>query len=816
MRRTVKQTAAVVGACALMTMAAPTSNVGAATATTERVSIDSGSGGGRELPAMDADGSRVVFVGRGETAQGVWLRDRTLGQTFRLTTGSHFNPAISGDGNTVVYVLYGASRSIWMIDVTDPAAPSAPVQVDLVDGAGGAPSDGLSDFPALDDDGSVVAFQSTATNLTPGTPLPSSGGPTKVYVRDLATDTTDMVSVDASGVSLAGNAIKPDLSSDGRWVAFASEQVLVTPPAVLAPSGEEETTTTYQQVYVHDRNTGDVFVASVNDLGELGNAGAALTFGPTISDDGLRVAFESDATNLVAFDTNGRTDAFVHDFDAATTVRVSERTPFDQYGPLTPVVPTRLVDTRLTADPLGPGETLTLKVTGGDVPATATAVALNITAVSIDSASFITVYPTGGDLPTASTLNLLPGQRSANAATAEVGTGGSVSIYNNLGTVQLIVDLDGFYDGMASVSDDGSGFTPLPPDRLLDTRLTSTPLTAGESRVVQVAGVGGVPATATAVALNVTSVRSTAMSFFTVYPSDAELPVASNLNFNAGQVIANSVVAALGADGAIKVYNYTGTADLIVDVTGYWDPTALNGGMTAIAPVRLLDTRVTADPIGAGETISLKVVGTAVPAEQATAVVLNVTGIKPTAWTFLTLFPTGLALPTASNLNLTAGVVRPNQVILPIGENGQVNIFNFAGTTHLVVDVTGWLSGVQVPEGGLGPAITGDGTAAAFESLGTYDAADVNAVMDAFLRVMSAVTTERVSVAIAGGTEATGTRVDGNTGLVVAVKNGTDVSVGLTADLVTFNSNGDLAGDRPPGEVEGETSTEPEVYMRVG
>lgn len=809
-RRTLKYRRVLIGAGALLLTTLVIPSASAAPPTTERVSVDSGSGGGRELPAMSADASRVIFVGRGSSNQGVWLRDRTAGMTYRITTGSHFNPAISADGNTLAYVEYGTNRSIWVMDITDPANPGAAQRADVGNGMGGPAGDALSDFPSLNADGTVIAFHSTSSNLTPGTPRPSSGGPTKVYVRDLTGGTTEMVSVDNTGTALPGNAVKPDITPDGRYVAFASEQVLVAPPA--------GTVETFTQVYVYDRTLDTVALASVNDAGEPGNGGASLTYGPTISDDGLKVAFESDATNLVPFDTNGRTDSFVRDLTAATTTRVSERSAVDQFGPLAPLTPVRLTDTRTANDPLGPGESMTVQVRDlNGVPATATAAALNVTAVSVDARSYVTVYATGEARPVASTLNLVPGAVVANAVTAKLGADGSVTIFNSSGNAHIVVDLNGYYDGAASVSADGGGFSAIAPYRVLDTRTTAQPLTAGESRRIQITGVAGIPTTATAVALNVTAVTPTTSGYLTVYPTTDPMPLASNVNFVAGQVVPNSVVAKLGTDGSISVFNNSGITELVVDITGFFDATALNGGMTAVQPARLLDTRDAADPLGAGETVDLTVVDVGgVPADNVTAVVLNVTAVTPTTSGYLTVYPAGITRPLASNLNFVAGDVRPNQVVVAVGDGGKVSIFNPAGSTDVVVDVTGWFSGVQAFEGGLGPAITGDGTGVAFESTSsTMTAGDVNGTKDAFIRILATELTERVSVAITGGTEATGTRVDGHTGAVVPMTNGADVAVGLTSSYVAFVGNGDLAADRPVGEeTPDEVSTEPASFMR--
>jgi len=125
-------------------------------------------------------------------------------------------------------------------------------------------------------------------------------------------------------------------------------------------------------------------------------------------------------------------------------------------------------------------------------------------------------------------------------------------------------------------SGDRAIFEPVTPARILDTRFPSpTPLGPGESRLVQVAGVGGVPADATAVALNVTAVEPTSGGYLTVYPADvATVPTVSNVNFRAGQIVPNAVVVKIGSTGAnvgqIKILNSAGQTNVIVDVGGYF------------------------------------------------------------------------------------------------------------------------------------------------------------------------------------------------------------------------------------------------------
>ena len=118
-------------------------------------------------------------------------------------------------------------------------------------------------------------------------------------------------------------------------------------------------------------------------------------------------------------------------------------------------------------------------------------------------------------------------------------------------------------------------FTPLAPNRLLDTRTATGaalgPVPALGTITVQTTGTGGVPAGVSAVALNVTAVSPTAAGYITAWPSDRSRPGTSNLNFSAGQNIPNLVIAPVSADGKISLFNGSGgTVHLLADVAGYY------------------------------------------------------------------------------------------------------------------------------------------------------------------------------------------------------------------------------------------------------
>lgn len=249
---------------------------------------------------------------------------------------------------------------------------------------------------------------------------------------------------------------------------------------------------------------------------------------------------------------------------------------------------------------------------------------------------------------------------------------------------------------LLSVSGTGL-FVPISPARILDTRTGPQyvgALRAGDAISVQVAGCAGIPAGAGgAVAMNVTSTQASAASFITVWPTGEGRPNASALNTDPGQDTPNLVIAKLGTNGQVSMFNNNGTGHLIADVVGWLPPT---GGYVALSPARLLDTR---DGIGAPRTpllqqssVDLQVtLRGGVPGTGTDAVVLNVTSTQSSTPSFITVWPTGEGRPNASSLNTSPGQDTPNLVISKVGAtNGQVSFFNNNGTGHLIADVVGY------------------------------------------------------------------------------------------------------------------------------
>ena len=224
--------------------------------------------------------------------------------------GNSFGPtAISADGRIVAFV--SSATNLVAVDANGYGdvfvhdrltGTTQRVSVD----SSGAEANGESDDPAISADGRYVAFRSNASNLVAG----DANGYGDVFVHDRLTGITERVSVDSSGAEGTDESYGPAIAADGQRVAFESY-------ASNLVGGD---TNQSGDVFVHDRSTGITERVSVNSSGVAGND---RSFDPAISADGQSVSFQSYASNLVAGDTNGYMDVFVHDRSTGLTERVS-------------------------------------------------------------------------------------------------------------------------------------------------------------------------------------------------------------------------------------------------------------------------------------------------------------------------------------------------------------------------------------------------------------------------------------------------------------------------------------------------------------
>ncbi|MBT8161787.1 MULTISPECIES: hypothetical protein [Arthrobacter] len=364
-------------------------------------------------------------------------------------------------------------------------------------------------------------------------------------------------------------------------------------------------------------------------------------------------------------------------------------------GALIPIAPTRFLDTR-NSSPVAPDSTVSFQVAGvNGIPANVSAVVFNLTVAEAKSFGFITAYPSGTARPNASNVNFDTGQIVPNLVTVPVGSDGKVTLYNrSAGATQLVADVSGYY--LAGTASTPGAFQPIAPTRFLDTR-TAAAVPADNSVSFQVGGVNGVPANVSAVVFNLTVAEANSFGFITAYPSGTARPNASNVNFNTGQIVPNLVTVPVGADGKVTLYNRSaGATQLLADVSGYYLNGTPNtpGSFQPMAPARFLDTR-TAAAVGTDSTVSFQVGGVnGIPA-KVSAVVFNLTVANAASFGFATAYPSGTATPNASNVNFSAGQIVPNLVVVPVGPDGKVMLFNrSSGPTQFIADVAGYyLSG---------------------------------------------------------------------------------------------------------------------------
>lgn len=367
-----------------------------------------------------------------------------------------------------------------------------------------------------------------------------------------------------------------------------------------------------------------------------------------------------------------------------------------------PVVPTRLVDTRLGlgGGVLGPGEARRVVVAGSPlapaVPAGATGVLLNVTVTEPTVGGYFTVWPAGRARPEASNLNFVAGQTVANAAFVGVGANGGVEVFNFAGASHLVVDVVGYAPA------GGQSFQSVQPARLVDTRLMrgGAVLAAQETRRLSVTGWGGVPVGATAVALTVTAVEPQGDGWLSVWPAGTPWPGSSTVNFPAGRTVANATIVGVSPEGHVEVRNgSSGPVHLVVDVSGWFAGPAGSGSFVAVTPARIADTRegLAGGFPRVGETRRLLVAGKAGVPAGAAAVVLNVTADQAWGGGYVTLWPGGSTRPNASSVNFAPGPAVANLVVSGLGPDGTVSLFTGAGRSHVVVDVMGYVVGPAVP-----------------------------------------------------------------------------------------------------------------------
>jgi hypothetical protein len=400
--------------------------------------------------------------------------------------------------------------------------------------------------------------------------------------------------------------------------------------------------------------------------------------------------------------------------------RVSQLRTF-QGASYTPIAPVRIMDSRTPGIGIPTPTMFTanvpqkFKVRGAfGIPAGAVAVTGNIGVVGQQVAGYVSVTPTSTTAPTTSTINFPLKDVRANNFTLPIGADGNLwAVFKGSSgkKTHLFVDITGYF--VAGTS--GATYQPITPVTRMGNSIDGsgglTKFTGGTlSQQLILAGVGPIPADATAVTGNVTITRQTTGGFISVTKDAPSFPLTtSTLNFPKGDNRANGLTAALNANGGIWItlsIPTTATADVLVDITGYYK----NGGggklFYPLTPGRPLDTRAGVvlsgltgafaaqppPPTGLTNARTLTVGGHwGVPA-GATAITGNITVAGQTQAGFVSLTPAADNNPGTSTINFPLGDVRANGVTSPLsgGSLGLVYRSTVGKSTHLILDVTGY------------------------------------------------------------------------------------------------------------------------------
>lgn len=218
-------------------------------------------------------------------------------------------PAISRDGRFILYhsnatnLVSGDTNNAQDVFLYDRLTRTTQ-RVSL--SQGGIQANNRSGFGDLSDNGRFVTFHSEATNLIPN----DTNNAWDVFFRDMQTGQFSRISVTSTGQQANATSIFPDISGNGRFIAFYSEATNLVP----------NDTNGVEDVFLHDRLAGTTERISVTSGGIQGNGPSIF---PDISADGRFVIYESDATNLVPNDTNNATDIFLYNRLTKTTQRIS-------------------------------------------------------------------------------------------------------------------------------------------------------------------------------------------------------------------------------------------------------------------------------------------------------------------------------------------------------------------------------------------------------------------------------------------------------------------------------------------------------------
>ncbi|MBT1665416.1 hypothetical protein [Curtobacterium flaccumfaciens] len=356
--------------------------------------------------------------------------------------------------------------------------------------------------------------------------------------------------------------------------------------------------------------------------------------------------------------------------------------------------------------PMEAGKYRTIKVAGlAGLPddGSVGAVSLNATVGASTGAGTLFGRP-NADTGRATMLiyNGVSGEYTSNTATVAVDTDGTIQVMTETAS-RLILDVQGYYtantDGTAA-----GGFVSV-AKRIVDTRsglgAPKAALAPGKSVDVQITGANGIPSGASGVVVSLIAINGTdADGYFTPYATGATRP-ANSLHYAPSESTSIQAQVPLSADGKITIANSSTTANLLVDLQGYFTAAGKGGAVFTPAYGRAYDSRATGNTaLAENETRSIQIAGTAgvpVMGSGITAVVLTLIVAHGGSNGYADAWADGTTKPNTSAINFQTNEIQTNTITVPLGANGKISLRNAAKATNYVIDVQGWYTNPQVP-----------------------------------------------------------------------------------------------------------------------
>ena len=367
---------------------------------------------------------------------------------------------------------------------------------------------------------------------------------------------------------------------------------------------------------------------------------------------------------------------------------------------------TRVLDTRSavgvpTTTPMAADSEKAFAVLGvGSVPSTGvTAVLADVTLLDPSGATLLRLWADGTPRPVNSVIHT-SADNISNSVVIPVGTNGRARIYNSAGTAHAVIDVQGYFT-TATTNGGTGGFVPITQTRVVDTRsdlgTTGGAIAPNGTRSITLA-TAGVPSNATAVYVNVYVPGATKAGSLVISGGTA-INGGAVFDYVTGASSSGMAVKLVGGKATIRNSSAADAANVVIDIQGYFSPTATLGAGYRPAAGRIYDTRVVGTKLAGSTTVDVQVGGAAgLPVQGVAGALLNIHTTNTDGNVALAAWPTGSTRPGTSVNNNPGSITRANLNVVQPGTDGKISIRNLGTVaTDVYVEIEGWFANPLAP-----------------------------------------------------------------------------------------------------------------------